>query len=38
MDTFLGLVVVGVWIAISVMALKSAYSPRAPCSDCSIKR
>ncbi len=38
MDTFLGIAVVGVWIAISVMALKSAYSPRGPCSDCSPRR
>lgn len=35
MDTFLGIAVVGVWIAISVMALKSAYSSRDTCCDCS---
>jgi hypothetical protein len=35
MDTFIGIAVVGVWIAISVMALKSAYSSRNPWRDCS---
>jgi hypothetical protein len=35
MDTFLGIVVVGVWIAISVVALKQAYSSRRQWSNCS---
>ena len=30
MDTFLAIAVVGVWISISVMALKSAYRSRCP--------
>jgi hypothetical protein len=30
MDTLLGITVVGVWIAISVVALKRAYSSRGP--------
>ena len=38
MDTFLGLAVVGVWIAISVVALKSAYSARGQWSCCSPDR
>jgi hypothetical protein len=35
MDTFLGIVVVGVWIAISVVALQRAYSSRRQWSNCS---
>ncbi len=38
MDTFLGIVVVGVWIAISVMALKRAFSSRERWSNCSANR
>lgn len=38
MDTFLGIVVVGVWIAISVVALKAAYSSRDRWSSCSANR
>jgi hypothetical protein len=30
MDTLLGIAVVGVWIAISVVALKRAYDSRGP--------
>jgi hypothetical protein len=30
MDTLLGIAVVGVWIAISVVAMKRAYSSRGP--------
>jgi hypothetical protein len=38
MDTFLGILVVGVWIAISVVALKTAYSSRGQWSNCSPNR
>ena len=35
MDTLIGIVVVGVWITISVVALKTAYSSRVRWSGCS---
>jgi len=38
MDTFLGIAIVGVWIAVSVVALKSAYSSREQWSNCSTNR
>jgi len=33
MDTLIGIAVVGVWIAVSVMALKRAYRSRGPLPD-----
>jgi hypothetical protein len=38
MDTFLEIAVVGVWVAVSVMALKAAFSSRCEWSNCSPNR